>query len=68
MENTEDLLKSNLKLLLLELAARSDHPSQELQSVVHEVIHELREDVRKAIQSKRRLRLVYSVPQGILKS
>ena len=52
------LVKSHLKVLLLHLAARSDHPSEDLEELLHEVIHELHTEVKAALEQRAQLRLV----------
>ncbi len=64
MEETEtrDLLRKNLKILLLDLASRSDRPSLELQAILQDVINELHDDVKRALRAKVPLKLVPSPP------
>ena len=54
------IVKDQLKILLLHLAARSKQPSVELESLLHEVIDELHEEVRAALEQRAQLRLVTS--------
>ncbi len=54
----QELVKTQLKVLLLHLAARSKSPSAELESLLHEVIDELHEEVRQALEQRAQLRLV----------
>ena len=68
MEDTRDLLRKNLKILLLDLAASSERPSVELQDILHEVINELHDEVKKALRSRAPLRLVPPATKASLKS
>jgi hypothetical protein len=58
MEDTQELLRRTLKVLLLQLAAKSPDPSGELRQMIADVINELHDDVRSAIRERSSLRLV----------
>ena len=60
MDETQQLLRRTLKVLLLQLAAKSPDPSGELRQMIAEVINELHDDVRTAIRERTQssLRLV----------
>lgn len=51
-------VRGKLKLLLFQLAAQSEHPSYELHHLLKEVLDELHEEVKKAIERKPKLQLV----------
>jgi hypothetical protein len=68
MDDTRDLLRKNLKVLLLDLASSSERPSVELQAILHEVINELHDEVKKALRTKNTLRLVPAPSKASLKS
>ena len=61
MDETQQLLRRTLKVLLLQLAAKSPDPSGELRQMIAEVINELHDDVRSAIRERSPLRLVGGV-------
>jgi hypothetical protein len=52
MDETQQLLRRTLKVLLLQLAAKSPDPSGELRQMIAEVINELHDDVRSAIRER----------------
>jgi hypothetical protein len=54
----QELVKTQLKVLLLHLAARSKHPSAELEGLLHEVIDELHAEVKAALDQRAQFRLV----------
>lgn len=58
MEPGDDLIRRQLKILLLELAARSENPSTDLKELVEEVISELFDEVEEALRKKRHLKIV----------
>lgn len=59
MSDTRQLLKNTLKELLYDLAATSDHPAADLESLIGEAICDLYEEAKKTLQErKRHLKLV----------
>ena len=57
-DDHKDLVRRHLKVLLLHLAAKSDHPSRELEELLHDVINELHREVKDALEARSHLRLV----------
>jgi hypothetical protein len=57
-DDHKELVRRHLKVLLLHLAARSENPSFELESLLHDVINELHQEVKDALEAKTHLRLV----------
>lgn len=58
MEESCDPTRRYLKILLLHLAAKSEHPSKELQAIIQEVLVELKEEVARTLANKRHLRII----------
>jgi hypothetical protein len=58
MDESRELVKRHLKVLLLHLAAKSEKPSVELQTLLHETIGELHAEVKAALRTRDHLRLV----------
>ncbi len=59
---TQDLVRNQLKVLLLHLAAKSDNPGIELQVLLREVIEELHSEVKSTLKKNRHLNLVNQRP------
>ena len=57
-DDHKELVRRHLKVLLLHLAAKSENPSQELEALLHDVINELHQEVKEALEAKTHLRLV----------
>ena len=57
-DDHKELVRRHLKVLLLHLAAKSDNPSVELEALLHDVINELHQEVKDALEAKTHLRLV----------
>jgi hypothetical protein len=57
-DDHKELVRRHLKVLLLHLAAKSECPSQELEELLHDVINELHQEVKDALEAKTHLRLV----------
>lgn len=55
MEQPNDAVRRQLKILLLYLAARSDHPSRDLQALLKDVIAELHSEVAAKLKPKLKL-------------
>jgi hypothetical protein len=52
-DNTMDLLRRNLKMLLFELAARSETPGADLEHLLQDVISELYLEAKQALQERK---------------
>jgi hypothetical protein len=59
-DDHKELVRRHLKVLLLHLAAKSENPSHELEALLHDVINELHQEVKEALEAKTHLRLVTS--------
>lgn len=58
-DETLGLLRRNLKILLVYLAAKSETPSADLETLLHEVIAELHTEAQEALETKKcHLRLI----------
>jgi hypothetical protein len=57
-DDHKELVRRHLKVLLLHLAAKSENPSFELETLLHDVINELHREVKDALEAKKHLRLV----------
>lgn len=60
------MVRRHLKVLLLHLAARSENPSSELESLLHDVINELHKEVKEALEAKTHLKLVVGASSDTL--
>lgn len=58
MDLSIDQLRHYLKVILLQLAAKSDTPAMELQDILHEVLAELDSEVKTALRAKRHLKII----------
>ena len=59
MDELDPLLRKAIKVLLLQLASKSETPSLHLENILSEVIQELYEETQAALDEKKhRLRLV----------
>ncbi|MGK5085772.1 hypothetical protein WDW37_20985 [Bdellovibrionota bacterium FG-1] len=63
--NHKEMVRRHLKVLLLHLAARSEHPSRDLESLLQDVIEELHKEVKEALEAKKHLRLVVDSPDSM---
>jgi hypothetical protein len=59
----ESVVRADLKDLLYQLAKESDHPEQDLQALIREVIHELYEEILAAAAFRKKLKLIVSPGQ-----
>ena len=57
-DDHKEMVRRHLKVLLLHLAARSENPSEDLENLLHDVINELHQEVKDALEAKTHLRLV----------
>lgn len=57
-DDHKEMVRRHLKVLLLHLAAKSENPSHELETLLHDVIDELHREVKEALEAKSHLRLV----------
>ena len=57
-DDHHEIVKTQLKVLLLHLAARSSSPSADLEDLLHEVIEEIHTEVKQALDQRSQFRLV----------
>jgi hypothetical protein len=55
MDSRHDLVRLQLKLLLLDLASKCEHPGRELHELVEQVVDELHGEVQRALKPKLRV-------------
>lgn len=65
-QDHKEMVRRHLKVLLLHLAARSENPSSELESLLHDVINELHKEVKEALEAKTHLKLVVGASSDTL--
>lgn len=53
-----ELIRRQLKVLLLYLAAKSESPDADLQRIIRDVLQELHQEVKECVMVKPRLKLV----------
>lgn len=59
MDDVRDLIKKNLKILLFDLASKSEEPAEELEKLLSEVISEMYWEAKETLETrKQKLRIV----------